>query len=174
MVYRLRQLKVSAHFSPQTKKKVIKSSTLSQSIHFSQARALWFPNVQHPWQMWIALGVVQKLRGQDGGGRRGVGGQKMPIIVHIQDEKYPHAGKSKRAKICLRSYWMTLGLAMQYIILSPILWSRGKWMTLQSNLWVPFVICYQIVISFSVCSKEKIKAKQGKNDKWHHYNHNHF
>ena len=27
--------------------------------------------------------------------------------------------------------------------------SNTKWMTLQSNLWVPFVICYQIVISFS-------------------------
>ena len=75
-------LKVSAHFSPQTKKN-IKSSTLSQSIHFSQARALWFPNVQHPWQMWIALGVVQNLRGQD----ERVGGQKMPNIVQIQGEK---------------------------------------------------------------------------------------
>ena len=70
-------------------KNQIKSSTLSQSLHFSRARALWFPNVQHPWQMWIALGVVQNYVDK----MRGLGGQKMPIIVHIQSEKYPRGGK---------------------------------------------------------------------------------
>ena len=33
-------------------------------------------------------GVIQKLRGQD----EGVGGQRNPIIVHVQGEKYPHRG----------------------------------------------------------------------------------
>ena len=91
----------------------------------------------------------------------------MPIIVHIQGKKYPRGGKYvvKKGKIMstqlLSDPW--LGYAVHNFV--PNFVKPGKWMTLQSNLWVPFVICYQIVISFSVCSKEKIKAKEGKNDK---------
>ena len=43
-------------------------------------------------------------------------------------------------------------------------------MTLQSNLWVPFVICYQIVISFSA-STSSIRETQTYS---HHHHHDLF
>ena len=48
--------------------------------------------------------------------------------------------------------------------------TSGKWMTLQSNLWVPFVICYQIVISFSA-STSSIRETQTYS---HHHHHDLF
>ena len=54
-----------------------KSSTLSQSIHFSQARALWFPNVRTTSMTNVdCIGGRSKTTWTRWG--RGVGGQKTP------------------------------------------------------------------------------------------------